>query len=203
MRAPCLITFEGPEGGGKTTQIALLAAMLRERGDDVLTTRQPGGESLGLQLRSILLDACREAVHPRTELLLMMADRAQNVERVIRPHLEAGGIVLCDRYTDSSIAYQGHGRGIDLSWIDSLNAYATNGLQPDLTLLLDIDPRLGLARQTERTRMEMEDLDFHARVRAGFLEQAARFPERIWVIDASRSRDGVSLAIAAALEASA
>lgn len=187
------ITFEGVEGAGKTTQIQRLAARLRESGrPDVLVTREPGGSLLGQELRRLVLDPPHGVfVEDRAELLIMVADRAQHVAQVIRPHLEAGGVVLCDRYTDSSVAYQGYGRGLDVAEIDALNSYATGGLVPDLTVLLDLDPALGLARQRERTRMEAEALPFHTRVRAGFLELAQRSPARFLVLDASREPSAV------------
>jgi len=180
------ITFEGVEGAGKTTQIARLAARLRAAGrQDVLTTREPGDGPLGAELRSLALHPPMGIfVEPRAELLIMLADRAQHVGQVIRPHLKSGGIVICDRYADSSVAYQGHGRGLDLGEIIRLNTYATGGLVPDLTVLLDLDPAVGLARQRERSVMEAQALPFHQRVRAGFLALAAS--SRWLVLDASR-----------------
>lgn len=182
------ISFEGVEGAGKTTQIRRLAARLREAGrQDVLETREPGGSLLGRELRQLVLHPPQGVVvEDRAELLIMVADRAQHVAQTVRPHLDAGGIVLCDRYADSSVAYQGSGRGLDIGEIDGLNAYATGGLVPDVTFLLDLDPVIGLARQQERSRMEGEALPFHARVRAGFLALAARYPGRFCVLDASR-----------------
>ncbi len=182
------VSFEGVEGAGKTTQIARLAARLREEGrQDVLTTREPGDGPLGAELRRLALHPpMGMVVEPRAELLIMMADRAQHVGQVVRPHLEAGGIVLCDRYTDSSLAYQGYGRGLDLTEIARLNDYAANGLLPDLTFLLDLDPAVGLARQKERSVMEEEALPFHQRIRAGFLALAEAEPARWRVLDSSR-----------------
>jgi dTMP kinase len=182
------ITFEGVEGAGKTTQIRLLAAGLGEAGrQDVLTTREPGDGPLGKELRSLALHPPMGiAVESRAELLIMLADRAQHVGQVIRPHLNTGGVVLCDRYADSSVAYQGYGRGLDLADIHMLNAYATDGLIPDLTVLLDIDPAIGLARQKERSVMEDEALPFHLRIRAGFLELAQAAPVRWLVLNAAR-----------------
>ena len=187
------ISFEGVEGAGKTTQIARLAARLRESGrQDVLTTREPGDGPLGSELRRLALHPpMGMAVEPRAELLIMMADRAQHVGQVLRPHLESGGIVICDRYADSSAAYQGFGRGLDLAEIALLNAYATDGLAPDLTFLLDLDPAVGLARQKERSVMEEEALPFHQRIRAGFLALAEAEPARWRVLDSSRSPDVV------------
>ena len=191
------ITFEGVEGAGKSSQIARLAARLRAEGrQDVLTTREPGDGPLGQELRRLVLDPPMGIdVDPRAELLVMLADRAQHVAQTIRPHLEGGGIVLCDRYADSSLAYQGYGRGLDLDEITHLNAYATGGLTPHLTVLLDLDPALGLARQRTRTRMEEEAMPFHQRIRAGFLAIAAREPSRFAVLDASQSLDAVADAL--------
>ncbi len=187
------ISFEGVEGAGKTTQIARLAARLRESGrQDILATREPGDGLLGAELRRLVLHPPQGMVaEPRAELLIMMADRAQHVSQVLRPHLAGGGIVLCDRYADSSAAYQGYGRGLDLAEIAALNAYATGGLMPDLTFLLDLDPSVGLARQSERSVMEEESLPFHQRIRAGFLALAAAEQGRWRVLDSSRSPDVV------------
>jgi dTMP kinase len=197
-----LITFEGVEGAGKTTQMRLLADRLAgERGlRNVLLTREPGDGPLGKELR-------RLALHPplgipvdaRAELFIMLADRAQHVGQVIGPHLAAGGIVLCDRYADSSVAYQGYGRELDIAHIQRLNLYATQGLVPHLTVLLDLDPALGLARQHERSRMEEERLPFHQRVRAGFLALAQGEPERFAVVDADRPVDAVHADVWAAV----
>ncbi|MDQ2798918.1 MAG: dTMP kinase [Armatimonadota bacterium] len=182
------LTFEGVEGAGKTTQIARLAARLRDAGrQDVLTTREPGDGPLGQELRQLALHPPMGLhVEPRAELLIMLADRAQHVGQVIRPHLESGGIVLCDRYADSSVAYQGYGRGLDIGEIVYLNTYATGGLQPELTILLDLDPTVGLARQSERNVMEDQALPFHQRIRAGFQALAKAESERWLVLDASR-----------------
>ena len=187
------ITFEGVEGAGKTTQIARLAARLRGSGrQDVLTTREPGDGPLGKELRSLALHPPMGiVVEPRAELLIMLADRAQHVGQVIRPHLESGGIVLCDRYADSSIAYQGHGRGLDIGEIVQLNTYATGGLIPDLTVLLDLDPAVGLARQRERSVMEDQALPFHQRIRAGFLRLAEGASGRWLVLDSARPPEAV------------
>lgn len=187
------ITFEGVEGAGKTTQIARLAARLRAAGrQDVLTTREPGDGPLGQELRNLALHPPMGIfVEPRAELLIMLADRAQHVGQVIRPHLESGGVVLCDRYADSSVAYQGHGRGLDIEEIISLNAYATGSLVPDLTILLDLDPAVGLARQRERSVMEAQALPFHQRIRAGFRVLTEASPQRWLTLDASRPPEAV------------
>ncbi len=197
-----LITFEGVEGGGKTTQMRLLAERLAlERGlRNVLLTREPGDGPLGQELRRLALHPPMDIpVDARAELFLMLADRAQHVGQVIGPHLAAGGIVLCDRYGDSSVAYQGYGRELDAAHIQSLNQFATQGLAPHLTVLLDLDPALGLARQHERSRMEEERLPFHQRVRAGFLALARGEPERFAVINAARPIDTVQADVWAAV----
>jgi dTMP kinase len=185
-----LITFEGVEGAGKTTQIALLRSALEERGYRVAVTREPGGDPVAEAIRAVLLDT-RDPVTPSAELLLFMASRAQMVERVLRPRLEAGEVVLCDRFTDSSVVYQGYGRGIDLDAIRMLNAFATGAIAPDRTMVLDLAPTAGLARQTDRNRMEEESLAFHERVRAGYLAEAAREPERIVIVDAAQPVEAV------------
>jgi dTMP kinase len=191
------------EGAGKTTQIGRLAARLRAGGrQDVLATREPGDGPLGAELRRLALHPPMGVhVEPRAELLIMLADRAQHVGQVIRPHLEGGGLVLCDRYADSSVAYQGHGRGLDAGEVSRLNDYATGGLMPDLTVLLDLDPAVGLARQRERSVMEEEALPFHRRIRAGFLALAAASPARWLVLDSSRPPEAVHADLWAALAA--
>ena len=178
------------EGAGKTSQIALLRRDLEGLGHRVAVTREPGGDPVAEAIRDVLLNT-REPVTPSAELLLFMASRAQMVERVLRPRLEAGEVVLCDRFTDSSVAYQGYGRGLHLDAIRMLNAFATGGIVPDCTLVLDLPALAGLARQKERNRMEEESLAFHERVRAGYLEEARREPERISIIDAARSVEAV------------
>jgi dTMP kinase len=197
------IVFEGGEGCGKTTQIHLLKPWLESQAS-ILITREPGGTDLGGQIRRLLLEPTDEAMNSRTELLLYAADRAQHVEHCIRPALAAGQLVLCDRYTDSTIAYQGYGRGIDRGLIDQLNHIATGGLVPDLTLWLDLDVTVGLQRAQARgqaDRMERADLAFHQAVREGFTEIAAANPERIVRIDADRPVEDVSAAIKAAIGA--
>ncbi len=184
------ITLEGPEGAGKSSQIRPLAAFLRERGYDVLLTREPGGTSIGDQIRAVLHDTANTAMNPTTEVLLYAASRAQHVTECIRPALAAGRIVLCDRYADSTMAYQGYGRGLDLDGLRRLTAYATGGLTPDLTLLLDIDAARGLARRRvegeEMNRLDLEALAFHQRVRAGYHALMAADPARWRLIDADR-----------------
>ena len=196
------ITFEGVEGAGKTTQIARLASRLRAEGwGEALATREPGDGPLGSELRRLALNPPTGiTVEPRAELLIMLADRAQHVGQVIRPHLAAGGIVICDRYAASSVAYQGYGRGLDIAEIARLNDYATDNLKPDLTILLDLDPALGLARQNERNIMEEESLAFHTRIRAGFLELAAEQQERWVIVEAGRSAENVEEEVWRAVE---
>jgi dTMP kinase len=206
------ITFEGVEGAGKTSHIRRLVHALTGRGLAVLATREPGGHPLGEEIRHLLLTA-PTAPTPRSELLLFLAARAQLVETVIRPHLEAGGVVICDRFIDSTLAYQGYARGAKLGrlgagtateeWVETvreLNDIATDGLKPVATILLDLDPETGLARQKDHNRMESEDLEFHRRVRNGYLAEVAREPQRFRIIDASRSPDEVYRDILAAIQ---
>jgi len=188
------ITLEGPDGGGKSTQAARLAEFLRQRGCKVLATREPEGTAIGDQIRSVLSNLENTAMHPRTEILLFQASRAQHVEQVIRPHLALGGVVVCDRYADSTLAYQGYGHQVDLAGLRTIVEFATGGLKPDLTLWLDIDVEEGLRRRTksgEWNRLDAYDLAFHHRVRQGYFELAREEPWR-WVwIDASGSPETV------------
>lgn len=184
------ITFEGSEGSGKTSQVPLLAETLRQRGYAALTTREPGGTPIVEQIRKVILDLKNTDMHPRTEILLFQAARAQHVEQVIRPHLAQGGIVLCDRYADSTLAYQGYGRQTDLVELRKIIYYATGGLMPDLTLLFDMDVMDGLRRRSKGgdvNRLDSLDLAFYERVRQGYLSLAAAEPQRWALIDASRS----------------
>ena len=184
------ITFEGPDGSGKSTQLRMLASALREEGRDIVTTREPGGTEIGDQIRAVIMNMKNKAMDPRTELLLFNASRAQLVEELIRPSLAAGKIILCDRYADSTMAYQGYGHGLDKDELRRLLNFATGGLKPDLTLLFDISAEAGLKRRLsnhdEWNRMDDYALQFHERVRGGFLELAAADPERWVVIDADR-----------------
>lgn len=191
------ITFEGPEGSGKTTQLRLLEAWLRGRGYDVLATREPGGTAISEAIRTILLDPAHTEMRPETEILLFSAARAQIVAQVIRPHLARGGIVLCDRYADSTLAYQGYGRGLDLDILRAITAFATGGLLPHLTIYLDIPIEIGLQRKAiqEWNRLEAQTRAFHQRVRQGYLEMAAAEPERWLVLDASQPIADVQAAI--------
>lgn len=184
------ITFEGPEGSGKTSQIVPLANTLRQRGYRVYTTREPGGTSISDQVRQILTRLDNKSMNPRTEILLFCASRAQLVDEVIRPRLAEGEIILCDRYADSTLAYQGYGHGLDMDFLRSLLNFATGGLKPNLTLLLDLDPEMGLRRRMnsggEWNRLDAYELAFHQRVRQGYLSMAAENPQRWRVINASQ-----------------
>lgn len=185
------LTFEGPEGAGKTTQIGRLGQALRDAGYAVTRTREPGGDRVGERVRELLLHGQMGA---EAELLLFAAARAQNVREVVQPALDAGHIVLCDRFTDSTIAYQGYARNLPLDLIRQVNTFATRGLVPHRTFLLDLPPEVGLARQSpeEQNRLDLESLAFHQRVRQGFLDTASAEPERLIVIDASRSVEEVA-----------
>jgi dTMP kinase len=184
------ITLEGPEGSGKTSHIPHLVAFLREQGHVVFPTREPGGTAIGEQIREVIHDLKNAEMHPRTETLLYQAARAQIVEEVIRPRLAAGEIVLSDRYFDSTLAYQGYGHRQDIEQVRGLIRYATGGLVPDLTILLDLDVEMGLKRKTrqdEWNRLDAYTVDFHRRVRAGYLEMAQQEPDRWRVVDASQA----------------
>lgn len=183
------VTFEGPEGGGKTTQIRLLASWLHEQGQDVLATREPGGTRIGDGVRAILLAPEHTEMQPQAEILLFSAARAQLVGEVIRPHLARGGVVLCDRFADSTLAYQGYGRQLDLATLRAITAFATGNLTPDLTICPDLPVAAGLRRKqggdlAEWNRMEREQQAFHERVRRGYLALAAAEPARWLVVDA-------------------
>jgi len=198
------ITFEGPEGSGKTIQSAALAENLTKMGLDVLLTREPGGSLIGDQIRRVLGSLDNISMLPRTEFLLFSASRAQHVDEVIRPHLEAGGVVVCDRYLDSSLAYQGYGHGLNQQDLRAITFFATGGLMPDLTLLLDVPAEDGLRRREEGgswNRLDEYSLEFHRRVRRGYQELVAAEPERWLVIDASPSIDIVQEQIRTAVEA--
>jgi len=219
-----LIVFEGSEGAGKTTQLNLVQNWLKQSGwfdqlnrytkaDDpaVVNTREPGGTVLGKGIRRLLLDVTAtadELIHEQAELLLFAADRAQHVTQFLVPHLERGTLVLCDRYTDSTIAYQGYGRGLDLSLIHQLNQIATQGLESDLTFWLDLDIEAGLARTQQRSqdpdikvdRMEANEIAFHQRLRQGFTDLAQQYPGRMVRIDAQQSESEVAQQIQAILQ---
>ena len=192
------ITLEGPEGSGKSSQLPDLAEFLRGQGWDVLTTREPGGTPIGDQIRQILMRLDNQELHPRTEILLFLASRAQLVEQVIKPALREGKLVLCDRFGDSTLAYQGYGHGIDLATLRAMLAFATDNLKPDLTLLLDVDVEIGLQRkrkEDEWNRLDAYELAFHQRVREGYHELCRQEPKRWRVIDAMQPKDAVQLAL--------
>jgi dTMP kinase len=185
------ITLEGPEGSGKTTHASLLANWLSRTGHDVLTTREPGGTRIGDVVRTLLLDPVYAGIRPETEFLLFSAARAQIVGEVIRPHLEKGGIVVCDRFADSSLAYQGYGRRLDQSAVRTITTFATGSLLPDLTFCLDLPVAEGFRRKQDGglekpDRLEQEQVEFHERVRQGYLELAGAEPGRWTILDAVR-----------------
>src|SRR5574339_970094 len=184
------ITLEGPEGSGKTSHIPYLVEYLREQGHTVFPTREPGGTSIGEQIREVIHELKNVEMHPRTETLLYQAARAQIVQQVIKPRLKAGEIVISDRYYDSTIAYQGYGHQQDLEQVRALVKYATGGLTPDLTILLDLDVEIGLGRKkndNEWNRLDAYTVEFHRRVRAGYLQLATQQPERWVVVNAGRA----------------
>jgi dTMP kinase len=188
------VTLEGPEGSGKTVVAKRLAAELTARGRRVVLTREPGGTRLGERVREILLGRSDLGIDPRADALLFNAARAQLVAAVVRPALEAGHVVVCARFADSTLAYQGYGAGLPIVELRAIADVATGGLRPDLTVLLDVDPEVGLRRKAPGARNRFEasfDLEFHRRVRAGFLELAGQEPERWRVVDSTRHVDRV------------
>ncbi|MFZ3151918.1 MAG: dTMP kinase [Anaerolineaceae bacterium] len=192
------ITLEGPEGSGKSSQLPDLADFLCEQDYPVLTTREPGGTEIGDQIRQVLVSLDNQALQPRTEILLFLASRAQLVEEVIKPALQDGKIVLCDRYGDSTLAYQGYGHGLDLTSLRFMLAFATDNLKPDLTLLLDLDVEAGLLRkkrEDEWNRLDAYEVSFHKRVQQGYYELVAQEPERWRVIDAAQPKESVQLSL--------
>ena len=197
MKKGFFISLEGPEGSGKTTMAKRLKEWFAAQGVPVVITREPGGTALGERLRDLVLG---EEMGPKAEFLLYLADRAEHVEKVIRPALLAGEVVIADRYADSSYAYQGYGRGLSLEWMRAATEGATGGLVPDLTLLLDVEPELGLARSGRADRLEKLPLEFHRRVREGYLALAQAEPERFRVIDASRDPERVWRSVVRAVE---
>jgi len=184
------ISFEGPDGSGKSTQITLLSFFLRQEGYKVITTREPGGTMIGEQVRDCLHDIQNKSMTSAAEVLLYSASRAQLVEEIIRPALASNHIVLSDRYSDSTLAYQGYGRGLDLNDLTRLTRFATGGLKPELTFLFDVNIEDGLNRRTdggvEMNRMDLQTVDFYRRVRDGYWEMAAANPKRWITIDANR-----------------
>lgn len=191
MQKGCFITFEGADGCGKTTQVKLISMYLKDKGYDLAITREPGGAELGVELRKILLHY-DGFVSPKCEFFLFLADRAQHVDTMIVPSVNEGKIVLCDRYTDSTAAYQGYGKGVDLGQINYLNDLATNGKKPDLTIVFDVDSEVAQTRVgSVKDRMEAEGMGFHKKVRQGYLEIAKAEPDRVKVVDANLSIDAV------------
>jgi dTMP kinase len=192
------ITLEGSDGSGKSTQVRELAECLRSAGCEVLVTREPGGTSISEQVRAVLFNPKNTDMHPRTEILLFQAARAQLVEQVIRPRLEEGAIVISDRYADSTLTYQGYGYQLDLEQLRALIEFATGGLKPDLTLLLDVEVEEGLRRRAsggQQNRLDAYDLPFYQRVRQGYLQLVRAEPERWVVIDANRPPEEVQAEI--------
>ena len=183
------ITLEGPDGSGKTSHVQPLAEFLQSHGYSVVTTREPGGTEIGDQVRRVIMDMKNKGMNPRTEILLFQASRVQIIEQVIRPALLAGKVVICDRYADSTMAYQGYGHQTDLIFLRQLLNFTTGGLQPDLTLLLDLDARKGLQRRQksggEWNRLDDYEVEFHERVRRGYHQLAKQEPERWVTVDAS------------------
>lgn len=199
-----LIVFEGVEGCGKTSQMQLTCGWLQSHGISVILTREPGGTELGLHLRRLLLEKAEDKlIADTTELLLYAADRSQHVEQELKPNLAAGKYVLCDRYTDSTVAYQGYGRGLNMSLINQLNYIATAGLESDLTIWLDVDVEVGLLRKRQAAdefdRIEQETLAFHRRVEQGYAQLAANYPSRIVRINGNLSKEAVQQQIQATL----
>lgn len=190
-----LITFEGPDGSGKSTQIGLLSEYLREVGCDALVTREPGGTTIGERIRTILHDVKNTGMSSEAEILLYSASRAQLVAELIRPNLAAGKTILCDRFYDSTIAYQGYGRGLDLEMLQRITAFAVKQLKPDLTFLLDLDVEAGLLRRergdVEINRMDLQGRAFYERVRHGYFQLAAAEPDRWVIVDANRPIEAV------------
>lgn len=197
------ITLEGPEGSGKSMQICELAKFVREQGYEVLTTREPGGTFIGDQIREVIMRMDNTMMHPNTEILLFCAARAQIVSEVIRPNLEKGMVVVSDRYGDSTLAYQGYGHGLDLGILKEILKFATGGLQPDLTLLLDVAVEEGLNRKikggSEWNRLDAQQLEFHRRVRIGYQEMAQAEPNRWRVINAANDPQTVQQDIQTAI----
>lgn len=183
------ITLEGPDGSGKTTQVEPLVRFLQEQGYEVFSTREPGGTAIGDQIRKVLFDLKNQQMHPRTEILLFQASRAQHVEQVIRPNLAARKIVICDRYADSTLAYQGYGHQMDLDRLETIVHFATGGLKPNLTVLFDIKVEDGLKRRGKGgdwNRLDAYELEFHRRVRQGYHRLVKLEPDRWRILDASQ-----------------
>jgi len=193
------ISFEGIDKGGKTTQSSLLAQYLKKRGYEVVKTFEPGGTRLGMRIKEILLGPSHAKMSETSELFLYLADRAEHVQKIIKPALEHRKIVISDRFADASIAYQGYGRGLEIDWIEELNRIVTQGILPDITFLLDITPSLATRRGKKKDRMEKEQMSFHQRVYQGYLELAKSHPERIKVVPGEGTPQKVHLTIREAL----
>lgn len=181
------VTFEGIDGAGKSTVIRRIAEWLTESGRDVLITREPGGSFFGPKVREILLEG--DAITPKAEVFLFLADRTQHVDGTIKPFLAKGGVVLCDRYADSTLVYQGYGRGLDIEMLKTLNGIATSNLQPEVTVLLDLDPAVSISRTTKGDRMDRESMDFFIRIREGFLIEHDLDPKRWVKVNADQAPD--------------
>jgi len=194
-RGALFISFEGIDKGGKTTQSSLLAQYLEKRGYEVVKTFEPGGTRLGMRIKEILLGPSHAKMSKTSELFLYLADRAEHVQKIIKPALERRKIVISDRFADASIAYQGYGRGLEIDWIEELNRVITQGILPDITFLLDITPSLATRRGEKKDRMEKEQLSFHQRVYQGYLELAKSHPERIKVVPGEGTPQKVHLTI--------
>jgi dTMP kinase len=197
------ITLEGPEGSGKTTLCTRLELLLASKGHDVVSVREPGGTLIGQKVRDVLLDQANTGMFPQAEFLLFSASRAQLVREVVKPHLDAGTVVLCDRFLDSSLAYQGYGHQLEVDVLREISGFVTAGLQPDLTFLLDVLPEEGLRRRKQDpdtwNRLDAYSIEFHSRVRNGFLSLAKNNPNRWEIIDASQSEDEIFSAASAVL----
>jgi dTMP kinase len=203
MQQDVFITLEGVEGAGKSTLMAYAAEYFSEKGKEVIQTREPGGTKTGEQIRAILLDSDNETLTDNTELLLMFAARMQHIDEVIKPALSSGKIVICDRFTDATYAYQGAGRGLDTTRIEALEKWVQQGLKPDITLLFDLDIETGLRRANQRSdadRFEQEEISFFERIRSCYLKRAKEEPKRFRIIDASQSFENVKLQIQTILE---
>ncbi len=198
MQKGLFITFEGTDGSGKTTQIKLLESYIREKGYEVVLSREPGGTKISEIIRDMILDPANKEIVPLTEMILYAASRAQHVEEVIAPAIDSGRIVICDRYVDSSYAYQGGGRGVDLKLIADVNRVAVNSVVPDLTFFLDLDPEVAIKRRISSTgadRIEQEKLDFHKRVYEAYKKLSLLYPDRIKTINAAQSIEEISAQI--------
>lgn len=198
MKKGLFITFEGTDGSGKTTQIKILEQHMKEKGYEVVLTREPGGTKVSEMIRELILDPANTEIVPLTEMILYAASRAQHVAQVIKPSVDMGKMVICDRFVDSSYAYQGCGRGVDLKVIADVNRVAIDQMIPDITFFLDMDPEIAIKRRISSTgadRIELEKLDFHKRVYSGYKKMASLYPDRIKTIDANKPIEEISVQI--------